>query len=146
RAVRIDNVVANATGGYANITALNDGACQPGAGMPASSVFQRFRFTWSFDQDITQFVVNRRVTVNGTIVGDRQPCLDQDPHMYVKGDANIFGQTPGGWYAKGGHSDAGPQAVFMPLDYGANFVPSANFTIQICCFTGNRNLALIVTY
>src|SRR4051812_25210047 len=75
--LRIDEQQADARGGYFRITALNDGECAPGAGIPTQNIQQRFLFRWFFDRDVTQLTYPQTFTVRFTIEADGTvPCLD----------------------------------------------------------------------
>src|SRR5207245_8430177 len=87
RALRIDEMSADSTGGFVRITALNDGECVPGAGLPPQGIFQRFLFRWTFSGDVSRLTFPQQFTVRFTIEADGNvPCLDLNPIMQVNVD------------------------------------------------------------
>ena len=87
RALRIDEMFADSTGGFVRITALNDGECVPGAGLPPQGIFQRFLIRWTFSGDVSRLTFPQQFTVRFTIEADGNvPCLDLNPIMQVNVD------------------------------------------------------------
>src|SRR5262249_39026945 len=87
RALRVDEMTADSTGGLVRITALNDGECTPGAGLPAQGILQRFVFRWAFSSDVSQLFFPEQFTIRFTIEADGNvPCLGLNPIMQVNVD------------------------------------------------------------
>jgi hypothetical protein len=87
RALRIDEMSADSTGGFVRITALNDGECVPGAGLPPQGILQRFLFRWAFSGDVSRLTFPQQFTVRFTIEADGNvPCLDLNPIMQINVD------------------------------------------------------------
>lgn len=150
--LRIDDQQADSRGGYVRITALNDGECAPGAGVPAQNIQQRFLFRWAFDRDVSQLTFPQQINIHLTIEADGNvPCLDLNPFMQVDADQTRLDALGGGaryywrpnalppyWHFPGPRTvrvktaDAWPNLIF--------------FWVQIWGFRGNRPLFLVVTY
>jgi len=151
RALRVDEMTADFTGGFARITALNDGECAPGAGLPPQGIQQRFLFRWTFSDDVSRLSFPQQFTIRFTIEGDDVPCLGLNPIMQVNvdqarldsslRDARFYwqpGAVPPGTHEPGLRAvrvttaDTWPNPVF--------------FAIAIWGFRGNRPIYLTVTY
>jgi hypothetical protein len=146
--LRIDDQQANAQGGYVRITALNDGECAPGAGIPTQSIQQRFLFRWAFNRDVSQLTFPQEFAVQFTVEADGNvPCLDLNPIIQLtvdqaRLDSSLRGarfyQRPNPFHVGGPRTvrvispDAWPNPVF--------------FAIGIWNFRGNRPLFLEATY
>lgn len=146
--LRIDDQQADSRGGYVRITALNDGECAPGAGVPAGDIQQRFLFRWAFNRDVTQLTYPHEFTVQFTIEADGNvPCLDLNPIIQVNVDQARLDSPLRGerfyWRPNPFHT-AGPRTVRVVVpDAWPNPV---FFSVAIWGFRGNRPLYLEATY
>jgi len=152
RALRIDEMSADSTGGFVRITALNDGECVPGAGLPPQGILQRFLFRWTFSGDVSRLSFPQQFTIRFTIDADGNvPCLGLNPIMQVNVDEARLDSTlrgarfylvpnavPPGTHEPGLRpvrvttADAWPNPVF--------------FAIAIWGFRGNRPMYVTATY
>jgi len=98
KALRVDDMQADANGGMIRITALNDGECAPGAGVPGPMApLQRFLFRWRFSRDVTRLSFPDRFDVILSIEADGNvPCLDLNPIMYANSDGRVLVSKLGG--------------------------------------------------
>jgi len=154
-ALRVDDLQANPLGGFMKITALNDGECAPGAGMPASDMVQRFKFSWEFDRDVSRLTYPDKVTARIWIEADADlPCLDLDPIIQVGADGLVL-QTPQSgerYYFRpdtSGHS-GGPRTVdVVTAESGLERSDTAYaplIKIIVWGFRGNRGMQMEATY
>ena len=151
RALRVDGMEYHARGGTVAITALNDGECQPGQGIPTTNVLQRFRFSWTFDRDVTTLVTDQPVTTTFRIEGDAQPCLDQNPLLSLQVDTDPVLTGDRGWGTIGGFhfKPIPPTHVPGPRVFRFRFASwrqTGLFIVNISGFTGRRGMQLQFTY
>lgn len=153
-ALRVDDAQADASGGYVRITALNDGECVPGEGVPTGDISQRFLFRWVIDRDISQLAYPQKFTIRFTIeADDNVPCLDLNPIMEVAVDQLVLDSKFRGvrfyWKPNNFH-DGAPRVVEVVnaesgLERGSQ--PHAPlFKVVIWGFRGNRGMQLEATY
>lgn len=134
------------------ITALNDGECAPGAGVPAQNIQQRFLFRWSFNRDVSQLTFPQEFTVNFTIEADGDvPCLNLNPIMQLNVDqARLDSPLRGARYywrpnsLPPGFHVPGPRIV--RLTTGDAWSNPVSFGVAIWAFRGNRPLYLEASY
>jgi len=152
RALRIDEMFADSTGGFVRITALNDGECVPGAGLPPQGIFQRFLIRWTFSGDVSRLTFPQQFTVRFTIEADGNvPCLDLNPIMQINVDQGRLDSPLRGarfyWRPEllpAGTHEGSPRTV--RLTTGDAWPNPVFFAIAIWGFRGKRPMYLTATY
>ncbi len=146
--LRVDDTQADARGGSVRITALNDGECAPGAGVPAQNIQQRFLFRWAFNRDVTQLTFPQEFTVQFTIEADGNvPCLNLNPIIQVNVDQARLTSPLGGaryYFQPNPEHVPGPRPVRLTTPDG--WPNPVFFSVAIWAFRGNRPLYLEATY
>jgi hypothetical protein len=156
KALHIDEMHADATGGLVRITALNDGGCAPDAGVPGRPLEQRFWFRWRFSRDVSRMVFPDKIDINLSIEADGNvPCFDLNPIMSMDVDGRAFtGKLMGARYllipnTQAGHVP-GPRSVEVWTPESglerSSVAMKPWFKIAIWGFRGQRGMQLEAQY
>ena len=156
KALRIDDTQADAMGGLFRITALNDGECAPGQGVPGRPLEQRFLFRWRFDRDVTRVSHPEKVNVVLSIEADSTiPCFDLNPIVIVSTEGDrVLTAEPGGRFLfipnpQAGHV-GGPRVITVANPESglerSSTAHSPMFKIYVWGFRGNRGMQLEARY
>ena len=153
--LRIDDAQADSKGGSIRITALNDGECAPGQGVPDKPLEERFWFRWRFDRDVTRIAYPEKFDVVFSIDGDGiVPCFDLNPFMTAGGDGRALEVRQGSarfQFATPHYFHVGnPRTVevYNPesgLERGTTAM-TPTFSVMINGFRGNRGMLLQALY
>lgn len=152
--VRLDDIQMHNRGGIVRVTALDDGSCAPGAGVPGQKQSQSFSFQWFFDRDITTLRHGDVLNIRLTGQGSENKCMQVNPFIEVKGWGHEFEFLRSGrYYAlphllnnQSGH-DAGERKVRVWREGAVNGQNGTNWIdINLWGFAGNRAMDLHIKY
>jgi hypothetical protein len=88
---RVDEVKADADGGFVRITSFGGGNCR--------GQIQRFEFWWKFDRNVSVIAGKRDTQVFGVtrgIRGDNNPCMDLNPYFRINLVGDLLTVNVGG--------------------------------------------------
>lgn len=152
--VRLDDIQMHNRGGIVRVTALDDGSCAPGAGVPGQKQSQSFTFQWFFDRDITTLRVGDVLNIRLTGQGSENRCMQVNPFIEVKGWGHEFEFFSSGRYYALPHllsnksvHVAGERKVRVWRDGAMNGQNGTNWIdINLWGFAGSRSMDLHMKY